>query len=132
MPAATVVIVDDSATRRAAMQRWLAASDDFTVAGTARDGQDGLRVVGETEPDVVLLDLDMPGLSGTDALPLIRVAHPGATIVVLTALEDLERRWPHLRDLGADALLGVEAGPEVLVIAVRDALARRRGAGAGR
>jgi DNA-binding NarL/FixJ family response regulator len=86
---ARVLIVDDHPLTRDALRRLLAAHG-FEVAGEAGGGDDAIRLAAELAPDLVLLDLSMPGLGGLEALPRLREASPGCEVVVLTASEDEE------------------------------------------
>ena len=79
-----VLIVDDHPLTRDALGTLLAGSG-FRVVGEAENGEDAVRVAQETQPDVVLLDLSMPGTDGLTALPAVRAAAPSAAVVVLTA-----------------------------------------------
>ncbi|MDP9821539.1 response regulator [Nocardioides massiliensis] len=80
--AVRTVVVDDVADLRAL---WVSAftGDGFEVVGEAADGLEATRVVAELQPDLVLLDLAMPVMSGLEALPHLRAARPDAVIVVL-------------------------------------------------
>jgi len=82
-----ILVVDDDPQFRHLVRLVLRHADDFEFVGEAADGQEGVDRVGELRPDVVLLDLMMPGLDGFHALPLIRSAHPEVAVVVLTALD---------------------------------------------
>jgi DNA-binding NarL/FixJ family response regulator len=79
-----VLIVDDHPLTRDALGALL-AGNGFRVVGEAGNGEDAVRVAQETQPDVVLLDLSMPGTDGLTALPSVRAAAPNAAVVVLTA-----------------------------------------------
>lgn len=97
----TVVLVDDEADLLRLVDRLL-AGNGFEVVGTARDGQAGIDVVAATRPDVVLLDLRMPGLEGAAALPEIIRRSPRTMVAVLAANLDIGRVEP-LLDQGAFA-----------------------------
>jgi two-component system nitrate/nitrite response regulator NarL len=79
-----VLIVDVHPLTRDALGALL-AGNGFRVVGEAGNGEDAVRVAQETQPDVVLLDLSMPGTDGLTALPSVRAAAPNAAVVVLTA-----------------------------------------------
>jgi DNA-binding NarL/FixJ family response regulator len=80
-----VVIVDDQRDMRDLVALILDDEDDFDVVATAADGAEGLRVVGELHPDLVVLDVAMPVMSGIDALKAMRVDSPRTRIVMLSA-----------------------------------------------
>jgi diguanylate cyclase (GGDEF)-like protein/PAS domain S-box-containing protein len=82
---ARVLIVDDSPVSRAVVRAALASSPLFEVAGEASDGAEGLALCDELEPDLVLLDMVMPGRSGLDVLATMRERHPDARVVALSA-----------------------------------------------
>src|SRR5207247_546695 len=79
-----VLIVDDHPLTRTALGSLLAQSS-FSVVGEAADGDEAVERARELQPDLVLLDLAMPGLDGLDALPRGRPAAPDCEVVVLTA-----------------------------------------------
>ncbi|HET9692320.1 MAG TPA: EAL domain-containing protein [Acidimicrobiales bacterium] len=87
-PARTrVLIVDDSAPLRAVLRIALEVDGRFEVAGEAGDGEAAVVAARALQPDVVLLDLVMPGTGGLAALPALRRACPGAQVVVLTSID---------------------------------------------
>ena len=79
-----VLIVDDHPLTRDALATLL-AGNDFDVVGQASDGQEAIDLAGTLRPQLVLLDLSMPGLDGLSALPGLRDAVPDAEVIVLTA-----------------------------------------------
>ena len=79
-----VLIVDDHPLTRDALATLL-AGNDFDVVGQASDGQEAIDLAGTLRPQLVLLDLSMPGLDGLSALPALRDAVPPAEVIVLTA-----------------------------------------------
>jgi len=79
-----VLIVDDHPLTRDALATLL-AGNDFDVVGQASDGQEAIELAGSLRPQLVLLDLSMPGLDGLSALPGLRDAVPDAEVIVLTA-----------------------------------------------
>jgi DNA-binding NarL/FixJ family response regulator len=80
-----VVVVDDQPDMRDLVSLILDDEDDFDVVGTAGDGAEAVRVVGELHPDLVVLDVAMPVMSGIEALKCLRVGSPGTRIVFLSA-----------------------------------------------
>ena len=77
-----VLVVDDSALMRKLIPQIMESDDSIQVVGTAMDGNFGLRKIEELNPDVVTLDLEMPGMSGIDMLKAIMRHHPVPVIVV--------------------------------------------------
>ncbi len=84
-----VLVVDDHEMFSDALAMLLHRQPDVVLVGSARDAEEALSLLG-TEPDVVLMDLDLPGVDGIQATRQIRLAAPGTKVVVLTAMEDPE------------------------------------------
>jgi DNA-binding NarL/FixJ family response regulator len=102
---ARVVVVDDAEELRALIRRVLDRDDDFTVVGEAGDGQAGVDLAGEQQPDVVLLDIAMPVLDGLQALPLIRKKCPDTVVVVLSGFGSDSLAAQKALELGAHGFL---------------------------
>lgn len=113
-----VVLVDDHAVIRAGLQQLLAGTDDIVVVGTAANGAEALEVVRELKPDVVLMDLQMPGVDGVAATRNIRAEHLGVDVLVLTSFSDSERIVAAL-DAGAVGYLLKDADPEDVLQGIR-------------
>jgi DNA-binding NarL/FixJ family response regulator len=113
-----VVLVDDQAMIRTGLRMVLAAEPDIEVVGEAADGAEGVRVVTEQRPDVVLLDVRMPGMDGLEAARRMTAADQPTRIVVLTTFDEDEYVTEALR-LGVSGFLLKVAPPEDLVAAVR-------------
>ena len=84
MPVIRVLIVDDQTVVREGLAAILGTDPEIEVVGLACDGQEALKMVAETEPDVVLMDLKMPLLNGVQATQRLRRSHPDVHILVLT------------------------------------------------
>lgn len=80
-----VLIADDSAVVRGLVARWIGEAG-FTVVGTASNGRIALEMMARQDPDVVLLDIDMPELDGTEALPRMLAASPTVQVVMMSTL----------------------------------------------
>ena len=115
-----VLIVDDHPLVRAGLTSLLGTADDVEVVGDAGDGEEALRQVIDVRPDVVLMDLSMPGTDGIEATRTITAAHRAVHVVVLTSFADRERILAAL-DAGAVGYLLKDAEPDELVRAVRAA-----------
>ncbi|MEW1958599.1 response regulator transcription factor [Kineococcus sp. NPDC059986] len=94
-----VLVVDDHPVVRGGIEALLATAGDLEVVGTAGDGLEALELVAALQPDVVLMDLRMPGLDGASATERIRREHPSVHVLVLTTYET-----------DADIVRAVEAG----------------------
>src|SRR6478735_4492030 len=116
MPA-RVLVVDDHPLTREALAALL-RSHGFELAGIAADGEEAIVTAAETQPDLVLLDLLMPGLDGLSALPRLRAAAPGCEVVVLTASGTEENLLAAIRAGAAGYLLKSEP-PERIVSFLR-------------
>ncbi|WP_107772873.1 response regulator [Nocardioides sediminis] len=112
-----VVLVDDHAVLRGGLERLLAGEPDIEVVGSAADGDEAVQEVRRTRPDVVLMDLQMPGTDGVTATRRI-VAEGGPDVLVLTSFSDAERIVAAL-DAGAVGYLLKDADPEDVVAGVR-------------
>ncbi|ESQ77867.1 hypothetical protein AEYBE204_16440, partial [Asticcacaulis sp. YBE204] len=80
------MIVDDSAVVRGLVTRWIEAESDMVLLGSATDGAKGIEKVKELQPDVMILDIEMPNMSGIEALPKILAARPGLKILMASTL----------------------------------------------
>ena len=105
--AARILIVDDHPLTRDALSSLLGAHG-FDVLGAASDGEEAIGEAGRLRPDLVLLDLSMPGLGGLEALPRIRAASPESEVVVLTASGTEENLLAAIRAGAAGYLLKTE------------------------
>ena len=109
-----VLIVDDQAFFRIAARAVLAVTPGFAAVGEACSGEEAVTRVGELAPDLVLMDIHLPGISGIEATRQIRAAHPQVAVVLLSTYksEDLPADARHC---GALAYLNKEDfQPEVL------------------
>lgn len=79
-----VVLVDDQALVRGALAALLDLEPDLSVVGEAASGDEVLDLVGRTSPDVVLMDVDMPGMDGIEATGLVHAHHPGTQVLIVT------------------------------------------------
>ena len=108
-----ILLVDDHPITRSALAALL-AQHDFTVVGEASDGEEAVELARRLSPQLVLLDLSMPGMSGLEALPKIRGAAPECEVVVLTASGTEENLLSAIRGGAAGYLLKSEP-PERIV-----------------
>ena len=113
-----VVIADDQALVRTGLWMILAETDDIEVVGEAADGDEAVRVVAAERPDVVLMDVRMPGTDGIAATRRIRAAGTGARVLILTTFDLDEYVYAGLRAGASGFLLKDALAPE-LISAVR-------------
>ena len=81
-----IMIVDDSAVVRGLISRWLEHEPDMVLAGLAIDGAKGVEKVKEVQPDVLILDIEMPNMGGLEALPKLLAARPGLRVLMASTL----------------------------------------------
>jgi DNA-binding NarL/FixJ family response regulator len=117
-----VVIVDDHRLVRQGLEAVLASAEDVAVVGQAADGRAAVDVVGDAEPDVVLMDLQLPEMSGLEATREILEARPETAVLVLTMFEDDDTVHAAIT-AGAVGYLLKGADGEDILAAVRSAAA---------
>lgn len=121
-PDTRVVLVDDHTLVRSGIRRILEAQPGFAVVGEAADGAEAMALVGETSPDVIVLDLNMAGTGGLDVLQSLKAARPSLKVVVLTMHAGREYVARAMK-AGADAYLLKDSAVQDLVAAVEAVLA---------
>lgn len=109
-----VVLVDDHPMVREGLRAVLEHLGGAEVVGEAGDGEEAVRVVGDTRPDVVVMDLTMPGLSGIEATRRLVDADPGLGVLVLTMSEDDASVFAALRAGARGYVLKGASGTELL------------------
>jgi two-component system, NarL family, response regulator LiaR len=113
-----VLIADDHAVVRQGLRTFLELQEDVEVVADVADGETALAAAAEHDPDVVLMDLVMPGMGGVEAIRRLREAQPAARVLVLTSFLDDEKLFPAVR-AGAAGYLLKDVEPEELVRAIR-------------
>ncbi|MEZ0578438.1 response regulator [Nocardioides sp. MH1] len=113
-----VVVADDHAVVRQGLTGLLDSAEGLTVVGVAADGREAVDLVREHRPDVVLMDLQMPGLDGVEATRAILAEDLGAEVLVLTSFSDKARIHAAI-DAGAVGYLLKDAEPADLIAGVR-------------
>ena len=113
-----ILIVDDHELLCQALANLLEGEPDFAVAGQAHDGREGVRLALEQKPDVILMDVSMPEISGIEATAEICRHEPGIRIIGLSMHKDaaMERK---MRDAGACAYLTKGGSSEELIETIR-------------
>ncbi|WP_067720503.1 response regulator [Nocardia yamanashiensis] len=117
-----VLVVDDQQLVRAGLRMLCQTAADLEVVGEAATGGDAVRMDARLRPDVVLMDLRMPGIDGIRATERILAARPAARVVVLTTFDDDDHLYPALA-AGAYGFLLKDASPEELLAGIRRAAA---------
>ena len=118
----TVIVVDDHRLVRAGLEQLLSLTDDIRVVGSASDGSTAQVLVDERRPDVVLMDISMPGVDGIQATRQLLARHPATRVLVLTSVSDQERILESL-DAGAVGYLMKDCDPDELFKGIRAAAA---------
>lgn len=87
-PSIRLMLVDDHAIVREGLRALLDDEQNFTIVGEAANGDEACKAVGRIQPDIVLMDLKMPGMTASDAIRMIRASHPHVKVVALTSYAD--------------------------------------------
>ncbi|ACZ90892.1 response regulator transcription factor [Streptosporangium roseum] len=121
-----VLLADDQALVRAGFRSLLSRSKELTVVGEAATGDEAVRQARSTEPDVILMDIRMPGMDGIEATRRILAERPATKVVILTTFDTDEHVFAALR-AGASGFLTKEVAPAelrhaVAVVAAGEAL----------
>ncbi len=119
-PVITVLVVDDEASIRRGLRMRLALEPDLQVVGEAGDGLEAIKLAKALQPDVIVLDVEMPHLDGIAAMGTLRLVAPGAGIVVLSIYGD-EATQERARLIGARAFIDKQGGVEKLPAIIRAA-----------
>ncbi|MEU0105286.1 response regulator transcription factor [Streptomyces sp. NPDC006251] len=114
----TVLISDDQPLQRFGSRMLLESQDDMTVVGEAANGSEAVRMAAELHPDVVLMDIRMPGLDGIEATRRITAAGDRTRILIVTTFDLDEYAYAGLR-AGASGFLVKDAQPEELLAGIR-------------
>ena len=118
----SVLLVDDHPLVRQGLQAVLDGAGDIVVAGEAGDGDTAVQLAAELQPDVVIMDLQLPGRHGVDATRAIMASPPGPAVLVLTMFEDDDMVFSAMSAGAAGYLLKGADGTDIIT-AVRSAAA---------
>jgi DNA-binding NarL/FixJ family response regulator len=117
-PPVRLLVVDDHPVVRQGLRTFLETRPDFEVVGEAADGETAISEAARLRPDVILMDLVMPGVDGLEAIGRIKAADSGARILVLTSFASADQVLPALR-AGAVGYLLKDAAPAEVEAAIR-------------
>jgi DNA-binding NarL/FixJ family response regulator len=114
-----IILVDDHEIVRRGLRGLLDITEGIEVVGEGSDGNDALPLVERYKPDVILMDLIMPGMNGVEATRSIMSVHPEARILILSSFGDDDYLFPVL-EAGASGYVLKDIAPDDLVEAIRD------------
>jgi DNA-binding NarL/FixJ family response regulator len=120
-----VLIADDQTLFRTGVARLLSDETDMEVVAEAADGEQAVRLAGETKPDLVLMDVRMPNLSGIEATRQIAERHPGVRVLILTSFDTETHVLEALR-AGAGGYVLKDAAAETLTSSIRSLMNKDR------
>jgi two-component system, NarL family, response regulator LiaR len=115
-----VLLIDDHRVVRQGLRDFLELQDDIEVVGEGASGEEGVKLAQELLPDVVLMDLVLPGIDGVEATRRVKAVSPSTRIIVLTSFADDDKVFPAIK-AGAISYLLKDVQPEELARAIRAA-----------
>lgn len=118
-----ILLADDHAVIRVGLARLLSQEPDLQVVGQAADGQEAVAMADTHRPDVILMDVRMPGLDGIHASRVIHAAHPDIRIIALSMYDEAEHRQA-MRAAGAVAFVSKSGASAELLAAIRECARR--------
>ena len=113
-----LLMADDHSLVRSGLKQLFALMPDIEVAGEANNGQEALALLAQAPFDLLLLDLNMPGISGADLIRQVKAEHPGVPVLVLSMHNKPQVATQALK-AGADGYLTKDCDPAVLLTAIR-------------
>lgn len=113
-----LLLADDHAVVRSGLRLLLEAQPDMAIIGEAEDGEGAIRRTADLQPDVVLMDIEMPGMNGIEATRRIKAQSPRTAVLALTMYEDDQYFFEMLR-AGASGYVPKRAAPDELASAIR-------------
>src|ERR1044071_237152 len=117
-PRIRIVVADDHPIFRDGLCKLLALEEDFEVVAQASDGREVLDVLQQHEPDILLLDLKMPGLDGLGTLQKLQAARNKTRVIVLTASDD-KNEFVQAMKLGTSGIVLKQTATELLIKSIR-------------
>lgn len=113
-----LLLVDDHAVVRTGLQMLLEEEEEIEIVGEAENASDGINLISQLKPDVILMDIGLPDMSGIEATKQIKHLSPESAVLALTIHEDEEYFFKML-DAGASGYVPKRAAPEELLTAIR-------------
>ena len=118
MKATRIVLADDHVIMRAGLRSWLEEREGIEVVGEASDGREALKLIAQTSPDIVLMDIGMRGLNGLDATERVRTEFPAVRVIILSMHEN-DVYVVRALQAGARGYVLKDAEPEELTLALK-------------
>jgi two-component system, NarL family, response regulator LiaR len=115
-----VMLIDDHRVVRQGLRDFLELQGDIEIVGEAGSGEEGVQLAGQLLPDVVLMDLVMPGMDGVETTRRLKAASPSTKVIVLTSFAEDDKVFPAIK-AGAISYLLKDISPEELAQAIRAA-----------
>jgi two-component system response regulator NreC len=113
-----LLLVDDHPIVRSGLRMLFLSEPSITIVGEASSGQEAIEAVKRLQPDVVIMDVSMPGMNGIEATRRIKAAHPQTAVLALTMYED-EQYFFEMLNAGASGYIPKRAAPDDLVSAIK-------------
>jgi DNA-binding NarL/FixJ family response regulator len=120
-----LVLVDDQPSVRQGLRMRLTLEPDITVVGEASNGREAMTLVQQLAPDIVLMDVEMPGMDGIEAAEVMHASSPQSAVVMLSIHDNVSVRARAHR-AGAAAFVTKSGAIEVLVATIRQAAEQRK------
>ncbi|HKB89966.1 MAG TPA: response regulator transcription factor [Opitutaceae bacterium] len=114
-----ISLVEDNAVVSASLQKVIAESQDFKCVSTSRDAEHALRIIPRHKPDVVLMDIELPGISGIECTDRLKQLLPDVRILILTVYKDSDQIFKALK-AGANGYLLKRSSADEILRAIRD------------
>lgn len=115
-----IFLIDDHPMVRKGLAYFLSSQDDFEVVGEAGDGVEALQKIADLHPDVIIVDLVLPGMDGLSLIPLLKRRRPASELLVVSSFVD-EAKVLNAIQIGASGYIMKDAQPKELARAVRSA-----------
>ena len=120
-----VMLVDDHEMVRFGLSAYIRTSSDMSLCGEAADGEEAVRMCAELQPDVILMDMIMPGMNGVEAIKIIHARYPRIKIIAITSFED-EKMVQDALQAGASSYLQKNISMKELQEAIRKTFTGKR------
>lgn len=115
----TIAIVEDNASIRELLESTIAMEDDYLCAGVFQNGEDALKGIPELQPDVVLMDIGLPGINGIDCVKQLKPTCPRTEFMICTVYDEDEKVYQAL-EYGASSYILKRSKPEFLLQSIRE------------